>query len=427
MTESVPTDHQTTPHVAPEAAFHLQGGARTKLVWSLLITNTALFACYFAAGSVLLPAQVAGINAARKETNLAIVTSISSFCTLFCQPIVGAFSDRTRNRLGRRAPWMLGGAFLGGIMLMLIPYLGSRIWILAIMWVLAQVSLNALQGPMTAMLADRLDPNYRATASAFIGVGTMVGITIGIVVAGRLVARLGLGYTVVALAVIICTVLLIALNQDRHSRDMVVSQFHWGPFFKNFWISPRQYPDFGWAFAQRFTFMLGYAGISAYMLYILLSYVKLPLEQAGTFIGTQQIAGAVASVIATFAVGPISDRLGRRKIFVLLASLLVALGCVVPLLTPTTTGIMAYAILAGAGTGAYLAVDVALIVDVLPHPEDAAKDLGVMNIANNVPQTLAPVIFAGIIPLFGYASVWIWSIILVTAASVMVYRIKKVR
>lgn len=58
---------------------------------------------------------------------------------------VGALSDRTRGRLGRRAPWMLSGAFLGGIMLMLFPLLGTQVWILAIMWILTQMALNSLQ------------------------------------------------------------------------------------------------------------------------------------------------------------------------------------------------------------------------------------------------------------------------------------------
>jgi hypothetical protein len=44
----------------------------------------------------------------------------------------------------------------------------------------------------------------------------------------------------------------------------------------------------------------------------------------------------------------------------------------------------------GAAFGIYMGVDLALVLAVLPHPEDNAKDLGVFNIANAMPQTLAP-------------------------------------
>jgi MFS family permease len=84
-------------------------------------------------------------------------------------------------------------------------------------------------------------------------------------------------------------------------------------------------------------------------------------------------------------------------------------------------------VLSGLGFGSYMAVDVALVVDILPNPEDAAKDLGVINITNNVPQMLAPIINAALIGMFGYVALWPWAIVLVLAASVLVLPIKGVR
>lgn len=405
---------------------HLQGSARTKLVWSILLATTALFSCYMAAGSVLLPVQVAALNPDAKESNLAIVTSISSFFTLFCQPVVGALSDRTRHRLGRRAPWMLGGAFLGGLMLLLIPYLGKNVAIIALMWVLAQVSLNSVQGPLSALVADRLDPNYRGTASAFFGVGSTIGMTAGIVIAGYLVNQLGLGYSIFAIAVMVCVALLVLLNQDRPSTDLPARPFDWGAFARGF-LTPFRSRDFTWAFAQRFVMFLGYMGIFGYMFYILTSYIHLSTEEAGVFMGQQSMANAVASVAATFIAGPLSDRIGRRKIFVMVASAFIAVSCLVPWMMPSKTGILIMAVLAGIGFGTYMAVDVALVVDILPNPEDAAKDLGVINIANNVPQMLAPIINAMLIGAVGYVALWPWAIVLVIAASFLVLPIKGVR
>ena len=86
--------------------------------------------------------------------NLALVTTVSFVFTLFAQPIVGAFSDRTRSRLGRRAPWMLGGAVVGGVFLLGLGSLTSLVWI-TVFWVIIQVALNALQGPLSAITPDR--------------------------------------------------------------------------------------------------------------------------------------------------------------------------------------------------------------------------------------------------------------------------------
>lgn len=203
----------TSRTLEPPGEHHVTGAARHKLVWSMLITSIALFACYMAAGSVLLPAQVNELDPSAKEANLAIVTSISSFATMFIQPLVGA----------------------------------------------------------------------------------------------------------------------------------------------------------------------------------------------------------------------LSDKLQRRKMFVVIATLLIAIGCIFPLLMPTTTGILLYSVVAGAGFGAYMAVDVALAVDVLPSPEEAATCLGIINIANNVPQMLSPIIYAGLIAAFGYSSLWVWAIVIVVVASLLVLPIKKVR
>ncbi|WP_458106604.1 MFS transporter [Arthrobacter sp. R3-55] len=393
----------------------------------MMTLTVMLYACYMAAGSVLLPVQIAALDLGHKEVNLAVVTSISSFATLFVQPIVGALSDRTRSRWGRRAPWMVGGAVLGGLMLILLPWIGLNVGLIALMWVLAQVSLNALQSPLSATISDRLTKEDRGKASAFSGVGSTLGMTLGITIAGLLLFQLGVAYAVFAVAVIVLAFLFVALNPDVSSKSAQVQPFSWRQFLKGFWISPRKHPDFAWAFAGRFMMFLGYMGIVMYVFYILLSYVGMPPAEAGAFMGVQSIVGAAASIGATFAAGWLSDRYKRRKIFVFAASILVAVGVAIPLAMPTATGILLYSIVAGIGFGSYLAADVALVVDVLPNPEDAAKDLGVINIANNLPQMLAPVINAALITMFGYASIFVWSIALVLLSSVFVFPIRKVR
>jgi MFS family permease len=110
---------------------------------------------------------------------------------------------------------------------------------------------------------------------------------------------------------------------------------------------------------------------------------------------------AAGAILAAAIAGPISDRLDRRKPFVFLSSAIAGASCILPVLSPTFTTIEIFAAFAGLAFGCYLSVDAALVTLVLPRSEDAARDLGVLNIANAGPQVVAPLFAALIISHFG--------------------------
>ncbi|WP_432506428.1 MFS transporter [Kineococcus arenarius] len=401
---------------------------RRTLMGSLLATHLFLFATYAGVVVILLPQQVAELDPVRKAANLAVVTATSSVFTLFAQPIVGAFSDRTRSRFGRRSPWLVLGGIAGGLLTICVQFAPSLFWITAV-WVLAQVALNALQGPLSAVIADRVEDTHRATASAFVGVGTAVGATAGVVLAGQLLNRLGLGYTLFGVLVAVFAVLFAVLNRDTASTGLRPAPFAWGAFAKSFWISPRRHPDYAWAFAGRFAMILGYQAVSAYQFYILTDYIGLDAGRAGTVAGLLSLCAMVTTVVGTLVFGRISDRLNRRKVFVFLATIVMGLGVVIPLISPTVVGMVLYSLVLGIGYGAYIAVDLALMIDVLPSGGDAAKDLGVLNVATNVPQALTPPIAALLLLTFDgdYAAIFVWSALAVVVSSLFVLPIKSVR
>jgi len=401
---------------------------RNTLLWSMLITFLVLFATYAGVIAILLPAQIEALDSANKAANFALVTSISSLATLFAQPIVGAFSDRTRSKLGRRSPYIVIGAAVGGLLLVGLQGLTSIAWI-TVCWVLIQVSLNALQGPVSTIVADRFEVEHRATASAFLGVGTSVGATLGIILAGNLVSRIGLGYDIFGVAIILVAVAFVLINRDYSSADLKVEPIDWAKFAKSFWVSPRKHPDYGWAFAGRFVMILGYQAVQAYLLYILMDYLHMSAPEAGSFAGTVSLVTAITMIVSTLVAGRVSDRLRRRKMFVFFATIFMALALAIPVIFPTPAGMLAYAAVIGVGYGAYMAVDMALMVDVLPSQGDAGKDLGVLNVATNIPQAMSPVIAAALLGAFGgnYAVIFVFAIIMVFASSFFVLPIKSVK
>ena len=96
---------------------------------------------------------------------------------LIVQPIVGYFSDRTWNRLGRRRPYFLFGAIFASVALLFMPN-SPALWIAAgTLWIL-DASINISMEPFRAFVGDQLAPAQRpagyAMQSFFIGVGSVV-------------------------------------------------------------------------------------------------------------------------------------------------------------------------------------------------------------------------------------------------------------
>ena len=387
-----------------------------------------LFATYSGLISLLLPNQVLAIDEANKVSNLAIVTTVSFIFTLFAQPIVGALSDRTRSRLGRRAPWMILGAAVAAVFLVGLGSLSSIVWI-TVFWVVIQVALNALQGPLTAIVPDRFPRERRGVASAMVGIGTMVGGAGGVIVASMLAANLGLGYSVFGAAVLVVTLGFVLLNRDSSSKDATIAPWSWKAFLSGFWINPRRNPDFAWAFAARFLFILGYFVVVAFQLYILTDYLRLPVAEANATMVPLSLAGMVTTLVAITIAGWWSDRVGRRKVFIYAATAFMVVGLAFPLVMPNLTGMFIMALVNGFGFGLYMACDTALMTEVLPGGGAAAgKDLGILNVATNIPQAMSPAI-AGLLigVLGGYPALFVFGIVCVIAAAFVLVPIKSVR
>jgi MFS family permease len=94
---------------------------------------------------------------------------------------------------------------------------------------------------------------------------------------------------------------------------------------------------------------------------------------------------------------------------------------------PTVTGMIIQAVIVGIGFGAFQSVDQALITQVLPNKNNFAKDLGVVNIAATLPQTLAPAVGGAIVLAFGYIGLFPVGIALSLLGACAVFFIRSVR
>jgi MFS family permease len=429
--ESMTTPLPSDPAVAGATAVaegvervKITGGLR-KLLWWMMPANLGVFILWGAIPGVLLPLQMEALDAAHKVANLALVSTIGAFAAMIAQPVAGAVSDRTRSKFGRRAPWMVGGAVIGGLALIGLST-GNTLVHIAIAWTMVQIAYNFVQGPLSAILPDRVPVRARGTFAAVGGAAAMLGALGGQILGSSLGHSIAPAYVGLAGLTLITTTLFVVFNPDTSSKDAQLPKFELADFLRTFWVSPVKHPDFAWAFVGRLLLYTGYFSVTGYNLYLLQDYIGLKGDALGyvPLLGILSLVGMLPMIAIS---GPISDRIGKRKIFVFISSVIVGLGLLVPWLWPTVGGMMAMSIICGLGFGAFQSVDQALMTEVLPSADSFAKDLGVVNIAATLPQTLAPGVGGAIVLAFTYAGLFPVGIVLSILGAFAVFMIKSVK
>ncbi|MEV4760801.1 MFS transporter [Micromonospora sp. NPDC049559] len=398
--------------------------------WIALIfsANLGVWAAFFTPIQILLPQQVESVVPDGKEAAFAVVTGFGALAAVIANPLAGALSDRTGPRLGgrefgRRHVWTIGGALLGAAALVLLTRQHGVLGI-TVAWVAAQVCLNAMLATLTAAVPDRVPVRQRGGVSGWVGIPQALGLVVG----AALVTAAGgtaSGYLAVAGAL-----LLLALPFALLTPDDPLPRRHRPPLrprdlLAGLWIDPRRHPDFAWAWGTRFLVQMGNALGTLYLLYFLQDQVRHGDPESGLLILILlYTAGMAATAVVS---GRISDRSGRRKVFVIWSGVIMAVAALLLAVWPIWPAAVVAAVLLGAGYGAYLSVDAALITQVLPRATDRAKDLGVINIANAAPQVLGPALSAPIVVhLGGYPTLYAATAAITLLGSALVVRIRSV-
>jgi len=397
-----------------------------RLLAGIGIAGGALSALFAGVGTILLPLQVERIDRAHKVAVLGVIAGVSAIFALVFNPVGGALSDRTRSRFGRRAPWLVTAP--AGILAMLV-LLGqaATVPLVLIGWCLAQAVANLYQAPLTAVIPDRVSVARRGAASAVAGVASVIGGVAGVGLASQFTHHLAWGYAALGLVVVVTAGYFVLTTADPPSAELPRlprSSFRLADF-----LSALRHRDFTLVFISRAAAIMGYFLVISYELYILTDYIRLPAGlKPAEGVTVLAAISAVGALLAAAIAGPVSDLLDRRKPFVIISSAVAGAGCVLPVLWPTFHTIEIFAAFAGIAFGCYLSVDAALVTLVLPRSEDAARDLGVLNIANAGPQVIAPLFAALIIShLGGYRILFIAGGCCGIAGAIAVLPVRSVR
>jgi MFS family permease len=376
---------------------------------------------------LLLPVQIeAQLKASYWVDNVVafgIVSGIAGLCALVSYPLTGALSDRTRSRFGRRRPWIAAGAVLFAASLALLGLQSTMVGI-GVFWALALTGFCVLTAALTATISDQVPVNQRGFVSGWISAPQAIGTILGLVLVTELFVGQFAGYAVMAVLL-----LLLVLPFLLFTKDAVLpsaERLTWRTFIEGFWISPRQYPDFGWTLLSRILVNFGNAFGTA-LLFQFLQY-GLKVNDAEDTLIVLTLVYMVFVIIASLLLGKLSDRLGRRRPFVFVAAALQGVAALMLAFVPDLRVAFVAAGLLGLGYGCFLSVDQALATQVLPDPHTRGKDLGIMNIATAVPQAFAPLLGAVVVAaLAGFTGLFILSAAAAILGALAVLPIRSVR
>jgi MFS family permease len=415
--------------------------------------------------SVLVQSQVLHmVPDELKGRAVGVAVGLGSLTGIMLPPLMGAWSDRVKFRMGRRRPFMLIGTavnLLGLVGLAYFPFLSTNpllgftvaFWLFVLAYLVTNAASNFATAPFSALMPDVVPADQRGTASGWLGLMTILGQGVGIVAAGKIISNnVPLAqyqsqiFTVYALigVLLVIGVLITVFGTKEQPLAGQPKPFRWGEFWAGL-VTPFHSADFAWVVFTRLLVMMGILSVNNNLEFYMRDVVK-DFSVFGVTVATTE-TDAVSNVLLlllVFAVlgsivgGQMSDKYGRKLLVYLSGGVMsiVALGLMV---THQYLATLIIGALFGLGYGAYTSVDWALATDVLPNMDDAAKDMGIWHIALTLPQLLAiPV--AGVLldvgqqlgkahglPNLGYTFIFGTAIAYFVLGTVFVSRVRKAR
>ena len=338
--------------------------------------------------SIQIKASQLASSPAEAASITAFAVAPGALAAVIFNALGGRISDRSTSRFGRRRPWLIVGA-LGMLVGLALIALAPGAALMAVGWFLAQAAGNLALAAYVASISDQLSPAQYGRASGLVGIASnlavMIATWLASAFAGNMLA-LFLGPGLIGMVLVLIFAFMLPEPVLRENR----LPFNLRELVLTFWRNPVKFPDFGLAWGGRFTIILASYMFTTFRLLYMENHLGLDAGSATLAVATGVTIYTVTSMVASLLAGWLSDLLGRRKILVAASILIFGLATYLLLHADTVTAFYVVEAIMGLAYGTYIAVDLALVLEVLPDREQAGKDMGVFNIANALPQSLAP-------------------------------------
>jgi len=332
-----------------------------------------------------IPEGAADFNSAS-----AILGGVGAFFATVANVVFGRVSDRTTWRTGRRRVWIVLGVVVMTIAFIIMA-LAPNLALATVGWALAQTGANMAFAPFVATIADQVPKIQRGSITAGLGIAQQVGVVMGIYIASWFAFSLLIVFVGPAVLAIVAMLIFARVLPDK-VLTVKPEPMSFAETVQTFWVSPIRYPDYALAWWSRFLITFAAFGFSTFRFAYMQYHLEVPPEEIPGLIANTTLVYTGALVLTAWISGKISDKIGRRKIFVWSSTAITAVGTFALIFITDVPQYYLLELVLGLAYGIYVGVDYALVMDVLPNPDDSGKDLGVFNIANALPQTFAPMI-----------------------------------
>ena len=377
---------------------------------------------------IVLPIQIllfvapGTVGDAQQAEYLGWISALGAVVALVVPPLIGALSDRTTLRFGRRRPYILVGVVIAVLAAWALARASNLLTLTAAFLVL-QFGFNVTVGAYEGLLPDLTPESQRGAASGYLGLMTILGNVGSLALAGALLAnvtvtssatpsgrlaimdRSAIFYTATALIMVITAIITVVWTRETpfsaaaaaelRPRTHGAGRLERGlQSLRALWLAPWKSHNFTWVFLTRAFVMLG---LTLFLTFI--EYYFANVAHVTNFASaTAAVAGLalVGAVLSALTLGILSDRM-NRALLVGVSTALMALPAIAFVVAPSGIPLWPLGLVFGLGYGAYTSVDWALAVDALPVQANAGKDLGIWSAASTLPAILAPALGGAVI------------------------------
>lgn len=377
-----------------------------------------------------------------KETALSLIMMLGGAAMVVTSLVTGLLSDRTRSKWGRRMPWVLAGSTLCSLCLVYAPT-APNFLLLVIMWGVFQVSMAFVTNNLLTIGPDVAPPSQYGTISGVLGASYTLGLVAGTVLASSL--NIKSAYWAIAFVLIVTTVqmrfgsaLRVILHAERQAFephdvfDLTPAEFRLSHPTEDTALSAdpsttgsptaahsltvthspsvdspsadspsahspsadspssadaRSYRDYWWIFGSRFVIHLGNFTALFYLLFYLADHLNVSDPNGGVMMLTIIFAGC--TVATSIISGSLSDRMGKRKIFVILSASAIAVATLLMAFAQNMITVIIAAIILGLAWGVFSSVDQALINEALPSEKNRSRDISIMTLTVGISNMIA--------------------------------------
>ncbi len=422
------------------------------------IFNFAISFMWMALLANILPTCVLNfVGEIKKGTYLGTLTTAGAAIALFTNPIVGLISDNSSFKIGKRRFFMIYGTILLTIALLFFTYAKTFI-LFFISFLFIQFFANFASAPFLALIPDTVPEKQRGVSSGLMGLFNTLGRIFGVLIAGyflghpEITKNIMLAFphslkgitqkvfgnsplAILIFIIIIINFICLAITiikvkeppQIQKGKKLTLSLF-----IDAFFFNTKENSSFAYFLLSRGLNTLAIFTLLTFLLYYIKDYLGVGnIEEANQKISFLMFIISVVAVPSAIYSGYLSDKMGKRKILLYISSFIMIGSSVLFIIVKTFSMALIVGVIFGCSFGAYDTLSWAFGFDLLPK-DSSAKNVGIFNIANILPQVIAPAIGGILLDKFnliahnlGYQAIFISVILYLLLSTIILVKVKE--